>query len=85
MGIGSRLRWRCRRGVRELDVALRGFLEAGYAELTEHQKHKFEELLELQDPVLMDWLYGRTAPTDKELEYLVERIRDAAACSATVG
>jgi antitoxin CptB len=82
--VDSRIRWRCRRGIRELDIALQNFLESEYDRLTPDEKGKFQELLEIPDPLLMDWLYGRESPLDKELVSLVERIRNAAACPAKI-
>ncbi len=78
----ARLRWRCRRGVRELDIALQGFLENDFRLLTTTEQRKFEELLEVPDPSLMDWIYGRTSPSDAEFAGLIERIRDAASHNA---
>jgi antitoxin CptB len=55
----KRLRWRCRRGMRELDVLLTGFLERRFAALDSDQQASFVRLLECQDPDLLDWLTGR--------------------------
>jgi antitoxin CptB len=82
--VDSRIRWRCRRGIRELDIALQNFLESEYDGLTPDEKEKFHELLEIPDPLLMDWLYGRESPMDQELVNLVERIRNAAAYPAKI-
>lgn len=54
-----RLRWRCRRGMRELDVLLTGFLDARFAALDAEQQESFASLLECQDPDLLEWLTGR--------------------------
>jgi len=70
----ARLTWRCRRGVRELDLLLQGFLTNEYPRLSPQDKHRFAEMLEAQDPVLLDWFWGRAAPPP-ELETIVERIR----------
>ena len=69
----SRLRWRCRRGVRELDVLLERFLDAGLAE-TSDARADCEQLLEQPDPLLIEWLI-LGAPPPCELEDIVERIR----------
>ncbi len=82
--VDSRVRWRCRRGIRELDIALQNFLESEYDRLAPNEKGKFQELLETADPLLMDWIYGRESPLDEELVKLVERIRKAAACPAKI-
>lgn len=71
----TRLRWRCRRGMLELDLLLQGFLECAFHELPETEKRRFEALLDYPDPVLLDWLMGRTVPLEQGLADVVERIR----------
>ncbi len=72
----NRLRWRCRRGMRELDLILGGFLESGYGRLSAEQQRMFADLLEFPDQTLLDWLMGRATPTEIEAAALVKRIRD---------
>jgi len=74
----QRLRWQCRRGMLELDLLLTGFLETGYQDLDEKEKHAFTRLLGYQDQILHDWLMGQAVAADRELRELVPRIRDAA-------
>jgi antitoxin CptB len=70
----ARLKWRCRRGTRELDVLLERFLEAGGLDGAAPQLAALQRLLELPDPVLVDCLIlGRRAPNG--LEEIVERVR----------
>jgi antitoxin CptB len=56
---GSRLRWQCRRGMRELDELLTGYLERDYPTASEAQKSVCREFLELPDPVLAGYLLQR--------------------------
>ncbi len=72
----NRLRWRCRRGRRELDRLLSGFLEQQYATLEEAEIRHFEAILELPDPELYRYLLGRAIPVDPHLAALIERIRN---------
>jgi antitoxin CptB len=74
----AKLRWRSRRGMRELDAVLLGFLAANSAELSEAEIASFERILELPDPVLYAYLVGRSDPTDAATTALVERIRSSA-------
>ena len=77
----ARLRWRCRRGMRELDVLLERFVEAAGAALPGPRLGAFARLLELPDPVLVECLIlGRPPPPG--LEELVAQIR-ADACAPT--
>lgn len=70
----SRLRWRCRRGMRELDVVLQRYLDARYAEAPEAERAAFEELLEEQDPLLLSYLTGREKPEDSLQADVISRL-----------
>jgi succinate dehydrogenase flavin-adding protein (antitoxin of CptAB toxin-antitoxin module) len=61
--------------MRELDRLLTEFLAAGYPGLSEREKRRFAELLELPDPELHAYLLGRREPEDSELAGLLESIR----------
>lgn len=74
-----RLRWKCRRGMLELDLLLRDFLDSGYTQLDAPERVVFEHLLDCPDAVLLEWLMGRIRPTDKDVVRLVDKIRAAAA------
>ena len=76
-GRRNRLYWQCRRGMRELDLLLQGFLKARYDELEEHQRSTFEHLLTYPDAILLEWLMGRQIPADKDVAQLVNTIRNA--------
>ncbi len=71
-----RLRWQCRRGLRELDELLGGFLETGYGELDMAGRRVFARLLAEPDAVLNDWLFGRASPMDGEYVHVIARIRN---------
>ncbi|MBL1433466.1 MAG: succinate dehydrogenase assembly factor 2 [Gammaproteobacteria bacterium] len=73
----SRLRWRCRRGMAELDDLLDSFLDRGYADLTGVQQQRFEKLLEYPDNVLLDYLMLKMTSMDGETNDLIKRIRAA--------
>lgn len=71
----ARLRWRCRRGLLELDVLLQRFLERHYAGLTEPEREDFGRLLTLPDQQLLGYLQGKDAPDHSGLKDLVTKIR----------
>lgn len=75
----SRLRWRCRRGMLELDLLLQGFLDHGYETLESPQQKQFMRLLALPDQVLLQYLLGTENVKERELADVIERIRRAAA------
>jgi antitoxin CptB len=74
-----RLAWQCRRGMRELDELLLGFLTEGYAALDAAGRAAFDTLLAYPDAVLLELLMGRMTPADKEASDIVRAIRDTAA------
>lgn len=71
----SRLRWRCRRGMRELDLLLERFLDSGYQRLDETERARFDALLDEQDDTLFGWFYQGEVPDDAGMARLVECIR----------
>lgn len=73
----SRLLWQCRRGMLELELLLRDFVEHDYADLSEQMKLQFEDLLTQADPLLFDYLMGKQEPDDDGLRELVQTIRTA--------
>lgn len=75
----ARLRWKCRRGMLELDLLLRDFLERGFDALEPDERRIFDHLLDYPDTVLLEWLMARIRPTDKDVAQLVDKIRAAAA------
>ena len=74
----ARMRWKCRRGMLELDLLLRDFLDNGYERLDEKACRQFDRLLDYPDAVLLEWFMGRIQPADKDVAELVARIRSAA-------
>jgi len=75
----ARMRWKCRRGMLELDLLLRDFLDNGYQELDAAGQQLFDRTLDYPDAVLLEWLLGRIRPTDKDVAQLVDKIRSATA------
>jgi len=75
----NRMAWQCRRGMRELDVLLRGFLEHRFEALDARQRNSFARLLEYPDAVLLECLMGRMVPADRDVASIVRDIRYTAA------
>ncbi|MGB5178339.1 MAG: succinate dehydrogenase assembly factor 2 [Gammaproteobacteria bacterium] len=75
----NRLAWQCRRGMRELDEILGGFLETGYEQLDEPGRLHFSNLLEYPDSVLLEILMGRMTAADRDVAHIVRQIRDSLA------
>ncbi len=70
----KRLIYRSRhRGTKELDLLVGAFAERHLAEMDAGQLDRFEALLELPEPLLYDWLLGRSAPPP-ELDHDVTKL-----------
>ena len=72
--VPTRLRWRCRRGMLELDLLLLTFLERDYPALSFSEKRAFERLLQVPDTTLLGYLQGCQNPPDEELMNIVIKI-----------
>ena len=70
----GRLRWRCRRGMRELDQLMLRYLDGRWPEAEEAERAVFLRLLDCEDDKLWQWCMGIDQPADPELRSLVERI-----------
>jgi antitoxin CptB len=70
-----RLRWRCRRGMRELDQLLNRWLDQQWAAASEAQRGVFLRLLACEDDKLWRWFLGHENAPDAALDSLVQRIR----------
>ncbi len=73
----SRLKWRCRRGMRELDTVLQAFLQHSFTGLDDEDKSRFEALLDLPDPELYGYLLARAEPSDRHYARLIGLIRNS--------
>jgi antitoxin CptB len=69
-----RVLWRCRRGMKELDLLLERFAREGYERAPSEQKRAFARLLELPDPDLAEYFFGDVTPEDPELARLTQLI-----------
>lgn len=75
----AKLRWRCRRGMREMDILLGDFLETHYAGLPPDLQDTFVALLEEIDQDILDWVMQRRDVPEHytELVRLLRRSRSA--------
>lgn len=70
-----RLRWRCRRGMRELDQLLNRWLDQQWAASSEAERGVFLRLLDCEDDKLWHWFLSHETAPDAALDSLVQRIR----------
>jgi antitoxin CptB len=71
----ARLRWHCRRGMKELDVVLESYLTLHYADASAEDRKAFAALLELSDPELLYQLTGRAPSADETQARVIEILR----------
>jgi antitoxin CptB len=69
----GKLRWRCRRGMKELDVLLARYVDERFCGASSLEQEAFKRLLETQDAVLYDYCLGSERPPP-EFAALIERI-----------
>jgi len=71
----AKLKWRCRRGMRELDLLLEVFLNLRYDSLTDEEQDTFARFLEEPNERIVDWLLENTGSPDVKYKELIEQIR----------
>ena len=71
----NRLKWKCRRGLLELDLVLSQFLERQVAAMSAAELAAFDELLDYPDTELWDVVSGRSDRFDPRLAGIVSRLR----------
>ena len=69
------LRWRCRRGMKELDVLLERFAQQVLPRASQAECRVFAELLALPDPLLAGYLLGGEPPAEPHLAQVIGQIR----------
>ena len=69
-----KLRWRCRRGMRELDQLMLRYLDRRWPLADDAERGRFLRLLDCEDDKLWQWCMGRERPADPELQSIVQVI-----------
>ena len=69
----GQLRWRCRRGMKELDILLTRYLDECYCTAATGEQEAFRHLLEMQDPLIYAYCLGQERPPE-HLAVLIARI-----------
>lgn len=70
-----RLRWRCRRGMRELDQLLERYLDQRWTSASDTERGAFLRLLDCEDDRLWRWVLGHERADDADLRDLIETLR----------
>jgi antitoxin CptB len=72
----ERVRWRCRRGLLELDIVLGRFIEQRYTVMNNEQRLVFDELLDLPDTELWDLITGKKDLTLAHQRVVLEWLKE---------
>jgi antitoxin CptB len=71
----ARIAWRCRRGMRELDLLLEKFLLSGLTTLSDDDLDRLEHLLVQADQDILAWLTSAVTAEDAEIRRIVTVLR----------
>jgi antitoxin CptB len=69
-----KLKWLCRRGMKELDILLERFIIRQQESLADGAWPQLEALLQAEDDVLWDWFQDTSAPAAEHYKELLEQI-----------
>lgn len=72
----ARIRWRCRRGMLELDIVLLRFMDSHYEQLDEHQRDLFETLLTHSDHDLWSMITHKMEAPDKAFQPILKLLQE---------
>ncbi len=61
----KKLRWKARKGIRELDILLQRYLDTHYSNLNESEKKLFEKVLDIETYDLLNAISGKTSYNQK--------------------
>ena len=71
----ARLLWRCRRGIKEMDIILQEFINLSYDQLNDEDKNAFSKLLDEQDLDILNWIMGKDKPANDRLANIINIIK----------
>ena len=69
----NRIQWKCRRGMREIDLLLREFSKNSLEKLNDDQLSVFEEILKYDDQSLYDFLFKQESLGNELHEEFISR------------
>ena len=71
----SKLRWQCRRGVRELDNLFHNYLDRSYGRSSQKDKLLFHKLLDRSNSELISCFFYDDSLGDSELDGIIQKIK----------
>ena len=67
----SHIKWKCRRGLRELDLLFRRYSEAKLDSLSKEEFEMFNSILDLEDQALYDFIFKNESLNSPEKESFI--------------
>ncbi len=71
----AQLKWRCRSGVKELEVLLIAYLEQDYPQASLVEQQCFAQLVELPTPLLYDYFLGKAVAPSVAMQNLISKLQ----------
>lgn len=68
--------YRARRGLKEIDVYFDPYVKQHYLHAEQSERALFAELVEQEDPDLLDWFMEVSEPPRPELRALIQKLKD---------
>ena len=67
----NKTKWKCRRGLRELDLLFRRYSEAKLDSLSKEEFEMFNSILDLEDQALYDFIFKNESLSSPEKESFI--------------
>ena len=72
----NRLQWKCRRGMREIDLLLREFSSTSFKQLATEDLITFDEVLDYDDQTLFDFIFkNQPIGNDSHEEFINKHLK----------
>ncbi len=81
----NKIRWNCRRGMKELEVVLLPFLEYCYDEFSLEKQRLFVRMLGYDDASLYSYFMGYEETSDPEVTAMIQEVQRAVAAKVSAG
>jgi len=69
----QKLKWRSRRGLRELDLLFRNFIQKYWDQLTAEEFEIFAQVVSLEDQPLFDYIFKNVRLGNDEVEAFIDQ------------
>jgi antitoxin CptB len=71
----SRIKWKCRRGLLELDIVFQKFCQTVLPTMSDEEKKLFFCFLDTSDQVLLDWIFSSRFPESGQYKDFVQKLK----------